>query len=184
MPRIQRTPYNPAKPVHDRRTADPTRLAELAPIEVADPYALEPGDKIVVMRSIRDDPLGSLHAHRHIDEAQYQAGRKFQDDFETAGRGPQAIDPTKEHVDGGMPPEPLGKAQQKALDSLNRAHVALGHEGAILAKRVLIDGLTCKQIAVLSGIKGRRGEEYIGMRFKGCLNDLAQVYGFAMQARA
>ena len=38
------------------------------------------------MRSIRNDPLARLHTHRQIDEAQYQGGRAFQDDWEKAER--------------------------------------------------------------------------------------------------
>jgi len=45
--------------------------------------------KIVTLRSIRNDPLGKLHSHRQLDEAQYQGGRAFQEDWEKAERGPQ-----------------------------------------------------------------------------------------------
>jgi hypothetical protein len=87
-------PHRPAK-VHDRRSRDLLRNAEVAAIEVDDPLALEPGEKIVTLRSIRNDPLARLHSHRQIDEAQYQGGRAFQDDWEKAERGPQAVDPTR-----------------------------------------------------------------------------------------
>jgi hypothetical protein len=89
-------PYNPANPVHDRRSSDLIRGAKVGAIEIDDPMALEPGDKIVVLRSTRNDPLAKLHDRRQIDEAQYQGGRAFQADFETAERGPQAIDPSNE----------------------------------------------------------------------------------------
>jgi hypothetical protein len=183
MPRPIRTPYL-AKPVHDRRSTDLTRLAEVAAIEIDDPMGLEPGDKIVTLRSIRNDPLARLHAHRQINEAQYQGGRAFQDDFENAGRGPQAMDPTKEHVDGGLPPEPLGKQQQEALGRLNRAHRVLGHDGSIIAQRVLIDGWTCKQIASERERKGRKWEEFYGTLLQEVLTTLAVIYNFAMKARA
>src|SRR5258706_15858376 len=75
--------------VHDRRSHDLPRNAEVAAVEVDDPMALEPGEKIVTLRSIRNDPLARLHTHRQIDEAQYQGGRAFQDDWEKAERGPQ-----------------------------------------------------------------------------------------------
>src|SRR3982074_1855358 len=102
MARAKRNkPHNPAK-VHDRRSRDLLRNAEVAAIEVDDPLALEPGEKIVTLRSIRNDPLARLHTHRQIDEAQYQGGRAFQNDWEKAEGGPQAVDPTREHVDGGQ----------------------------------------------------------------------------------
>jgi hypothetical protein len=69
--------YRLAK-AHDRRSRDLPRNAEVVAIEVDDPLALEPGEKIVALRSIRNDPLGRLHSHRQIDEAQYRGGRAFQ----------------------------------------------------------------------------------------------------------
>src|SRR5258705_11251100 len=102
MARAKRNkPHNPAK-IHDRRSRDLPRNAEVAAIEVDDPFGLEPGEKIVTLRSIRNDPLARLHTHRQIDEAQYQGGRAFQSDWEKAERGPQAVDPTRDYVDGGQ----------------------------------------------------------------------------------
>jgi hypothetical protein len=65
----RRRPHDPAK-VHDRRSRDLPRNAEVAAVEVDDPLGMEPGDKIVTLRSIRNDPLGRMHSHRHVDEAQ------------------------------------------------------------------------------------------------------------------
>jgi hypothetical protein len=74
MARAKRNkPHHPAK-VH-RRSRDWPRNAEVAAVEVDDPFGLEPGDKIVTLRSVRKDPLGRLHTHHQIDEAQYLGGR-------------------------------------------------------------------------------------------------------------
>src|ERR1700680_546941 len=102
MTRAKRNRQQKKQKVHDRRSRDLPRNAEVAAIEVDDPLGLEPGEKIVTLRSIRNDPLGRLHSHRQIDEAQYQSGRAFQDDWEKAERGPQAVDPTREYVAGGQ----------------------------------------------------------------------------------
>src|SRR5580692_12257733 len=111
MPRTKRKkPYNPGK-IHDRRARDLLRNAEVAAIEVDDPLGLDPGDKIVTLRSIRNDPLARMHEHRHIDEAQYQGGRAFQDDWEKAERGPQAVDPSREYVDGARMRESITEGQ-------------------------------------------------------------------------
>src|SRR5215217_3543571 len=126
-------PHRPTK-VHDRRSHDLPRNAEVAAIEVDDPLALEPGEKIVTLRSIRNDPLARLHTHRQIDEAQYQGGRAFQSDWEKAERGPQAVDPTREYVDGGQSREPT---QRKAVLRLNRAERELGADGSALVHDVL-----------------------------------------------
>jgi hypothetical protein len=178
----RRQPYDPSKP-HDRR-AEGSNLGVqkyLVPREVDDPYEI--GGKILVMRSTRDDPLADLHARRMIDEAQYHAGREFQSDFETAERGPRAIDPGKEAVDGGTMPEPITEAQQRAAKMLARAYSALGQDGSALTHDVLVHSKTRAQVAQSRGLVGRRWEEYFGMRFRECLDCLALVYGFAMDRR-
>jgi len=172
-------PYDPSKPIHDRRSTDLLRNAVVAPIEVDDP--LEAGGKLIVMRSIRNDPLANLHARNHIDEAQYQAGRKFQSDFEAAERGPRAIDPSKEAVDGGVMPEPITESQRKAVMSLNRAERVLGADGSGIVHAVLIEGQSMSQVGERRRLSGERWEKFFGMRFRECLNTLAQLYGFAME---
>jgi hypothetical protein len=179
MPRARRNkPYNPAKG-HDRRSHDLPRNAEVAAIEVDDPMGLEPGDKIVTLRSIRNDPLGRLHSHRQIDEAQYQGGRAFQNDWERAERGPQAVDPSREYVDGGQVREPITEGQRKAVLRLNRVERELGADGAVLVHEVLILGLTMEQISKRRGLSGQRWLDYLARRFRECLDRLALVYGFA-----
>jgi len=88
MARAKRNKQQKLAKIHDRRSRDLPRNAEVAAVEVDDPLALEPGEKIVTLRSLRNDPLGKLHSHRHIDEAQYRGGRAFQDDWEKAERVP------------------------------------------------------------------------------------------------
>jgi hypothetical protein len=173
----RRQPYNPN--VHDRRTTDLLRNAQVAPLEVDDPMEL--GSKLIVMRSTRDDPLADLHARRMIDEAQYQGGRAFQEDFETAERGPRAIDPSKEAVDGGEAPEPITEAQRKAARQLAVVYRALGQDGSALVHDVLVHMKTRKQVAISRGLIGERWEKYYGLRFQECLDCLALVYGFAMK---
>ena len=72
-----------AAAAHDRRTSDLPHGADVASSVEEDPYA--PGDRIVVLRSIRDDPLAGLRSRGHIDQAQFQAGRRWQACHERAG---------------------------------------------------------------------------------------------------
>jgi hypothetical protein len=109
--RKHRKIYDPSK-VYDRRAQDLPLNAEVATVEVDDPLGLEPGDRIIALRSTRGDPLAKLHTHHQIDEAQYRGGRAFQNDWEKAERGPKAIDLTRERVDGGQTREPITEAQQ------------------------------------------------------------------------
>lgn len=165
---------------HDRRATDLLRNAVVAPVLVTDPYDAN-GEKIVVTRSLRDDPLGRLHVRKQIDDAQYHGGRAFQRDFELAGRGPKAIDTTREPVDGGGVTEIISEDQGKAAKRLSRVFRALGLDGSTLAQAVLVHGQTCAQIAQARGLAGERWERYYGQRVQECLDRLAIEYGFAME---
>src|SRR6202789_487899 len=174
----RKRPHNPAK-IHDRQSRDLPRNAEVAAIEGDDPLGLDPGDKIVTLRSIRNDPLARLHTHRQIDEAQYQGGRAFQDDWEKAERGPRAVDPTREYVDGGSAREPITERQRRAGLRLHRVERELGADGVMLVHEVLVLGMTMEQIGQRRGLRGQRWMDYFSKRFRECLDRLAQIYGFA-----
>jgi len=180
MGRAKRRPYDPGK-VHDRRATEFNRGIELhlSVVEVDDPY--EVGAKILSVRSTRDDPLGGMLARRTIDDAQYHGGRAFQKDFEAAERGPQAVDPSKEFVDGGSFPEPITETQQKAAKRLAGVYRALGADGSALIHDVLIHRKTHSQIAFDRGFAGKSWEEYFGKRVHECLHRVSYVYGFAIE---
>jgi hypothetical protein len=178
----RRKPHDPAK-AHDRRSRDLPRNAEVAAAEVDDPLGLEPGDKIVTLRSIRNDPLGRMHSHRHVDEAQYQGGRALQADWEKAERGPRAVDPTREYVDGGQIREAITESQRQAVLRLNRAERELGADGAALVHEVLILGMTMEQVGERRGLRAQRWNDYFARRFRECLDRLALMYGFATEPR-
>jgi hypothetical protein len=183
MPRARRTRVRRSAKIHDRRAQDLPRNAEVAEVEVDDPLALEPGEKIVTLRSIRNDPLGRLHSHHQIDEAQYRGGRAFQDDWEKAERGPQALDPTREYVDASPSREPVTERQRRAVLRLNRVIRELGADGSLLVQEVLILGLTMEKIGDRRGLSGQRWMDYFSKRFRECLDRLALIYGFATPPR-
>ncbi|MHC2333074.1 DUF6456 domain-containing protein [Bradyrhizobium sp. USDA 4454] len=174
----RRKPYDPAG-THDRRSTDLPFNAEVATVEVDDPLALEQGDKVVAFRSIRNDPLGRLHAHRQIDDAQYRSGRAFQNDWEKAERGPRAVDTTREYVDGGQQREPITEGQRQAALRLNRAEHELGADGSALVHDVLILGMTMEQVGQRRGLRTQRWHDYFARRLKECLDRLALMYGLA-----
>jgi Domain of unknown function (DUF6456) len=181
---VPRKPYNPAspEPIPDRQATDLLRNARVAPMDVDDPW--EPGSKITVARSLRDDPLARLHVRDQIDDAQYHAGRRFQRDFEAAERGPRAIDPSKEAVDGGRTPEPITEHQHAAALRLAKVREKLGHNGMALVISVLVHGQHFAQIAERRGVSGERWERYYGMAFQECLNSLAVFYDLAMEPKS
>jgi hypothetical protein len=164
---------------HDRRAGDLPRNAEVVAVDVDDPLALKPGEKIVALRSIRHDPLGRLHAHHQVDDAQYRGGRAFQNDWERAERGPRAIDPGREHVDGGQGRDPITEGQRQAVLRLNRAERELGADGAAIVHDVLVQGLTMEQVGQKRGLSSQRWTDYFSRRFRECLDRLAVLYGFA-----
>jgi hypothetical protein len=177
--RIKRKKLYQSAKVHDRRSQNLPRNAEVAAVEVDDPLGLEPGDKIVTLRSIRNDPLARLHSHHQIDEAQYRGGRAFQNDWERAERGPRAVDPTREYVDGGQAREPITEGQRKAVLRLNRAERDLGADGSALVHEVLILGMTMEQVGQRRGLRSQRWKDYFARRFCECLDRLALIYGFS-----
>lgn len=164
--------------VHDRLAAELPTNAVVAMVEVDDPF--EAGGRITVLRSVRDDPLARLRHRNHIDEAQYSAGRAWQADYEAAEvGGVKAMDTTKEPVDGRRLPEMLTERQQKAMRRIARDDAALGQEGAILVRRVLVQAMTFEMIGAERGDIGQFMIKYLGKRFREALETLARVRGFA-----
>ncbi len=183
MARARRNKSYKLANIHDRRSRDVPFSAEMVEVEVDNPLALDPGEKIVAIRSIRSDPLGRLHSHHQIDEAQYRGGRAYQDDWERAERGPQAMDPTREYVDGARAREPVTESQRQAVLRLNRVERELGTDGAALVHDVLVLGLTMDQIGQRRAVRTQRWNDYFARRFRECLERLALIYGFATETR-
>ncbi|MGY4286801.1 hypothetical protein ACVWXO_006021 [Bradyrhizobium sp. LM2.7] len=182
MGRVRRNSSYKLAKIYDRRSRELPFNGEVAEIEVDDPMALDSGDRIVALRSIRSDPLGRLHSHHQIDEVQYRGGRAFQSDWERAERGPQAVDPTREYVDGARTREPVTESQRQAVLRLNRIERELGTDGAALVHDVLVLGLTMDQIGQRRAVRTQRWNDYFARRFRECLDRLALIYGFATEA--
>lgn len=167
--------------IHDRRSTDTLKAGQYAAVEVDDPF--EPGTKITVLRQLRCDPLGRLHAHHQIDEAQYHGGRYYQQDWEAAERGAKAIDPTREAVDGGRLPEPITEAQEKARKRLIKIHGELGRTMRPLMQAILIEKTSLEGFSIQSGRSGKRWANYYGKLFRDGLDLLAVEYRLAGRAR-
>ncbi|WFU75326.1 hypothetical protein [Bradyrhizobium sp. CB2312] len=182
MARARRNKSYKLTGIYDRRSREMPFNADVAEVEVDNPLALDPGEKIMAIRSVRSDPLGRLHSHHQIDEAQYRGGRAFQNDWERAERGPQAVDTTREYVDGTSTREPLTESQRQAVLRLNRVERELGTDGAGLVHDVLVQGLTMDQIGERRAVRTQRWNDYFARRFRECLDRLALIYGFATEA--
>lgn len=170
-------PYDPAT-AHDRTAKDLLRNAQVAPVEVQDPY--DSSAKIIVMRSTRSDPLAEMNARGQIDGCDYVAGRHWQAAWENAEiGGVRAIDPGKEPVDGGRLPEVLSDRQRRAVVDLRQATKALGRDGDRLVRDILGAGMTVRDAATVRGLTSEPDRKYVGKRLRECLATLADLYGYA-----
>lgn len=160
--------------IHDRRSTDTLAAGQYADVEIDDPY--EHGAKIGVRRQYRGDPLGRLHAHRQIGDAQFWAGREYQKDKEIAARGAKAIDPTQEAVDGGRLPEAITDRQIKARKRIIKIEGELGRRLTSVLEAVLIGG---KSIRSITETEAQSVLKLHGMLFRVGLNELAEIYGFS-----
>lgn len=165
---------NNIQQVHDRLATDLPLNADTAVTEVDDP--LEPGARLRVIRSIRIDILAGMHARDQIDEAQFQAGRKWEEYHERAQvGGASAIDPTKEKVDGGKIPEPINDERIRALKALGQAGCVLTTPENALMWRVLGDRIQLGHLADQWCLNPK----VVGTRFRDALEKLAILWGLA-----
>jgi hypothetical protein len=166
--------------VHDRRSSDLPTNSIVSIAIVADPYS-DIGEKIEVLRSVRDDPLAGMLSRNQIDQAQYEAGRQWQRFHEQSeiGSNLRSIDPTKEAVDGGRVPEMLSDAQMKAFRALAGADKELGPLGAGLLRDILGKCMTVSQAALRREFYTQYAVKAIGKHFRWSLERLAIRWGYA-----
>lgn len=207
-----------APTIYDRRALDPPVNTRIAAGLIDDPYGeqvgptlqpalrrdgsvsqtgkgewLSPGQpKIIVLRSIRHDPLGWMHSHARMGEAEYLAGRRWQMLHERSHLGSvQAVDTTKEPVDGGQMPDLLTDAQRSAIFELRAAEIALaqsvpgdrgrGQARVTLVRDVLGAGMFVTQAAAARGAFAERQIAALSRELVTALAVLAVEFGFAGQ---
>lgn len=171
--RAQRNEYHP-------RTFDRTveGVPDSRTVVVDDP--LEKHAKLRMTASLRDDPLGLYHHKKQIDDAQYYAGRHLQGLYWTAQiGGAKAIDFTREAVDGGGSVQAMRDSQLDAVTEITKLERALGTEGAAIVRQVLACCMSIEEIATQRGFTAQRAKDYLGRRFRECLETLAQEIGLA-----
>lgn len=168
---LNKRKVEPTPKVHDRRATDLLKNAMVAPDIVDDP--LEPGGKIVVMRS-RDDVLFEMLTRKEIDRAQYDAGRKYEEHVANAEIGNvQAMDPGKEKVDGGhIGSSDISNRQIDAVRQLSEAARVLGPKGESMVRFVLISRLPFKALGL-----DRRNTDRARTKFFTYLEILAEHWG-------
>lgn len=169
---------SPAEKIHERLSTDLPINSRVQIAVVDDPYS-QMGEKIQVLRSVRNDPLADMLSRGIIDQALFQAGRKWERLHECTQIGPiSAIDPGKEAVDGGRMPEPITDRQIDAFAELARADHRLGQWGAVLIRNLLAERMTVGQMAERHNCKTGRRMNFLSMRVRECLEDLGKLWGF------
>lgn len=160
-------------------------LPNVAAITVDDPREQTTAGKPirrVKLINIRNDPLGQMLKRKQIKEVQYKGGRHWQSLYEMTKIGVSCGgDPTKEYVDGGRYAEPDTERSERARKKLAAIDAVLGLEGQTLIRRVLDDKLSLRQIAEQRGQVKYEELEYIGKRFRECLDTLAVELGYAQR---
>ena len=161
--------------IHDRRSTDLPINSRHAFVEIADPYGA-PGEKIIAVRSTRDDPLAGMLSRKYITTPQYEAGRRWQNLHEQSTIGAvKAIDPMKEAVDGGKLPDMLSDTQIRAFRELRFAYAAI--TDVRLVYEILAERITITEAAARRNMTTRWRIKRLGKRFRDELESLARHWG-------
>ena len=88
--------------------------------------------------NLRESAIVELFVKKALDEAQFEAAEKFRRLFEAlGGKGARAMDYTREFVDGGRFPDPIGDAQIDAGKKLAAAYEHLTKQHGLYAWRLV-----------------------------------------------
>jgi hypothetical protein len=176
---------------------DPYGVPSDAEAKLVTPHGTRPSDvvrewqapaaaRLLVARTRRDDPVGGLFARGQIDQAAYQAARKYQALVERAGRGVHS--PSLEPRIQGAMFDGLSEAQQRAARRLRRVVaeivLAVGRLGLTVLHAVTVDGLTPHNVAVtFLGDRSQRTTDFISKLFRRVLDELALILGLSSRPR-
>jgi hypothetical protein len=101
---------------------------------------------IVVVQSVRGDPLGRMFARHQISRVRYDGGRRYQEIYEASQiRQLQSSDPSRPYIEGGRVSDPITDRQRAAsakLRALDRAIACeVGYLGLAILHVVLVECL-------------------------------------------
>lgn len=147
---------------------------------ISDP--LEPGQQYEATVNVRESSIDHMHSRGRIDNAQNEAGQRFRKLWERAAVGRnQAMDTTKENVDGGGFIDPISDELVKASIELNRVMNRLGPVGSKLLIAVVGEGTRIEDAAkdwsrAGGVVRGDRAEGYVTGRMIEALDDLVSFW--------
>ncbi len=171
----------PERKVHDRKATDILRAlhGDIVVIEVDDPMEAGARDNVIV--SLRDDPLRRYQVRGFIDQAQFEAGREWQNAYEAVelGHG-QGVDYAQPKVDGGGFSEPLTERRRRAAKDLERMGRVLGQFGEAIFRKVLGERKFMEQVVREFGYEPtQRQIDGFSFTFRMGLEHLAKDRGLA-----
>ena len=147
---------------------------------ISDP--LEPGQRYAAMVNVRESSIDHMASRGRINTAQSEAGQRFRKLWEMAAVGRnQAMDPSKEFVDGGGLMDPISDRLVKASLELAKILRVAGPVGSRLLISLVGEGKriedTAKDWSKSGGaVKGERAEGYVTGRMIEALDDLVKFW--------
>jgi len=128
--------------------------------------------------SLRESAIVALRAKGAIDEPQHQAAEQFRRLFEAiGGKGARAIDYSREFVDGGRFPDPIGDRQIDAGKKLAAAYDVLTAAHGLYAWRLL--GYICGEGRSIRDLtETRRQRDTMADNLRAYLDCLCAHWGF------
>jgi hypothetical protein len=163
-------------PGHDGRL-------ELASANVESPYFR--GEREAVVRNIRECPADQMFARHQIDEAQHRADARYRAIYESAQerRSFGVADPSREPVCVSMAfSAPLSDYRLDAIKHLAELRSVLGEQDDKIVRLIsgqLMAPCDVAKIWARSENPSQRMREYIGMRYRDALKELAKTFGYA-----
>lgn len=170
-------------------------LADVGTIAVVDPdEAIEvmngkrAPDKLrkrVKLTSLRDDPVGRMHARDQINDEQIEAARRYQAWLHQAEiGGAKGIDPSRMRVDGGGCVADVNTdTRMHAAKALARVDAQLGYMGRDMVRRVLGEGMEVRKVAAIYGNDRPAECERLGWFFRKCLDQMVSATGVVVRGK-
>lgn len=155
-------------------------LVEYGQRIISDP--MEPGQRYEATVNVRESSIDHMASRGRINTAQSEAGQRFRRLWEKAAVGRnQAMDPSKECVDGGGMMDPISDDLVKASVELAKIMRVAGPVGSQLLIALVGEGRriedTAKDWSRAGGaVKGERAEGYVTGRLIEALDDIVSFY--------
>ena len=131
--------------------------------------------KIAAQVNVRESAVATLASRKLIDASQAEAATRFRRHWEaTGGAGAQAIDYSRDKVDGGQIADPIDIAQMKAARKLAEAEHTLGARNYELVRRVCGEGSAMTEL-----YQEKRDRLTATDNLRASLDDLARIWGIS-----